>query len=314
MTIQQLEYIIAVDNYRHFAKAAEACFVTQPTLSMMIQKLEEELDVKIFDRSAHPVKPTEIGKSIIGQARTSLKHFKQINELVNNEKDILKGSFNLAIIPTIAPYIVPELLSKQKEDDQEIELTLKELPTHEVIENILNGTIDGGLVAGPLKHPMLVEFPIYYERFYAYVSPNETCYNDDEIDLDQININDIWLLENIHCLRGQIQKLCKMKKDSVNNEYVKYEAGSIDTLINIVDYNSGLTIIPEMSAMSLSEDKQSNLKEFKGMTSVREVSVVVSQGFVRKKMLDAIINMIKQSVPKSMQNPELKKYVVDLDI
>ena len=168
MTIQQLEYIIAVDNHRHFAKAAENCHVTQPTLSMMIQKLEEELEVKIFDRSAHPVKPTEIGTRIIGQARISIKFFKQIHELVQNEKNILNGNFKLGVIPTIAPYLVPELLARQNESDLDIELVLKEHPTHEVIELILNGTLDGGLVAGPLKHPLLVEHPVYYEKFYAY--------------------------------------------------------------------------------------------------------------------------------------------------
>ncbi|MDR0384520.1 MAG: LysR family transcriptional regulator, partial [Prevotellaceae bacterium] len=171
MNIQQLEYIIAVDNFRHFAKAAEICHVTQPTLSMMIQKLEEELDVKMFDRSKHPVEPTSIGKQIIEQARISLRHFKQIREVIENEQNMVTGSFNLGIIPTIASYLVPVLLHKHNTGYSEIDLTLKERTTNELVHELLNGTLDGGILAGPLNHPRLCEYPVYYEKFYAYVSP-----------------------------------------------------------------------------------------------------------------------------------------------
>ncbi len=312
MTIQQLEYVVAVDNHRHFAKAAETCCVTQPTLSMMIQKLEEELGVKIFDRSEHPVQPTVVGRRLIEQARISLRHFKQIAAMAEDERQTVKGSFRLGVIPTIAPYLVPELLSKQGESHNEIELTLHEKTTSQIIEHLLNGTLDGGLMAGPLNHAQLIEYPVYYEKFYAYISPEEAAYNEKEIDLDQVDINTIWLLENVHCLRGQIERLCRMKQAAKKNVAVKYEAGSIDTLINVVDHNSGMTIIPEMSAMGLSEERQDHLRTFKNMEAYREVSLVVSQEYVRQAMLNMILEIIKQSVPKSMQDSELKKYVIDL--
>lgn len=314
MTIQQLEYIIAVDNYRHFAKAAEACFVTQPTLSMMIQKLEDELDVKIFDRSAHPIEPTEIGKKILTQARISLRYFYQIKEVVSNEKDMLTGDFKLGIIPTIATYIVPELLSHMKKTTNSINLILQETPTTAMIENLLNGKLDGGLAATPLNHPLLVEIPVYYEKFYAYVSPVEGLFEHEEVDLSEVDIHAVWLLENIHCLRGQIVKLCQMKReqDKQKTTKIKYESGSMDTLINIVDYNGGLTIIPEMTAMGLPEEKQGNLRRLKGDLAVREVSLILSQDFVRQKMADFIVEMIKKSVPKSMQDTNLKQYTVDV--
>lgn len=314
MNIQQLEYLVAVDSCRHFGKAAESCGVTQPTLSMMIQKLEEELDVKIFDRSSHPIAPTLIGEQIVVQARTTLKHFKQIREIVENEQNFVKGSFTLGIIPTIAPYLVPELLSHKQSEDSGVELILRENTTTNLIKEILNGTIDGGLMAGPVNNQQLIEYPIYYERFYAYVSKNDPAYESKEIELEKIDISQIWLLENVHCLRGQIEHLCQMKRNSLPlNEMVRYEAGSIDTLINIVDYNYGITIIPEMSAMGLSEDKQENLRSFKNMTAVREVSLVVSKEYVRKAMLNATIDIIRQSVPKLMQNPELKEYVIGIN-
>jgi LysR family hydrogen peroxide-inducible transcriptional activator len=312
MNIQQLDYIIAVDNYRHFAKAAEACFITQPTLSMMIQKLEDELEVKIFDRSKHPIEPTDIGEQIIAQARVSLKYFRQIKEVVESEQKTVKGTFKLGIIPTIATYLVPVLLNKQQNSESKIELTLKESTTNNLIRELLNGKLDGGILAGPLNHPDLNEFPLYYEKFYAYVSPLDESYNKKEIDLNEIDINHVWLLENEHCLRGQIERLCRMKRDTNRNSSIKYESGNIDTLIHVVDYNSGITIIPEMHAMGLSEDKQENLRAFKNQTAVREVSLVVSKEYVRKTMLDEIQQIIRSSVPKSMQNPELKAYVVDL--
>ena len=313
MTIQQLEYIIAVDNYRHFAKAAEACFVTQPTLSMMIQKLEDELGVKIFDRRVNPVEPTDVGKLVLEQARTSVCHFNMVKEVVNNEMNILTGDFKLGIIPTIAAYIVPELLRTVGVAETGINLIMQEAPTTLIAENILNGKIDGGLAATPLNNPMLMEIPIYYEKFYAYTSPLDSYAEDEEIDMANIDICDLWLLEDIHCLRGQALNLCQRRQEGSECRIAKYESGSLDTLISIVDYNGGLTIIPEMTAMSLSEEKQSNLRNIKGNTSVREVSLIVSKDFVRRNVANAIVDMIKKSVPKSMQDPELKKYTIGVD-
>ncbi|MDR3133907.1 MAG: hydrogen peroxide-inducible genes activator [Prevotellaceae bacterium] len=312
MNIQQLEYVIAVDTFRHFAKAAAACCVTQPTLSMMLHKLEEELGVKIFDRAKHPVAPTPIGEQVIAQARVSLKYFRQIKEVVESEQATVKGSFRLGIIPTIASYLVPALLHKQHTGYRDIELWLKESTTTNLINEILNGTLDGGVLAGPLNHPGLSEFPVYYEKFYAYVSPCDEAYKEKEIDLEKIDINNVWLLENEHCLRGQIERLCKMKRNAIGNSFIRYASGSIDTLIHVVDYNPGITIIPEMHAMGLSEEKQENLRPFKNLTAVREASLVVSTDYVRKTLRNTILEIIKSSVPKSMQDPQLKAYVVDL--
>lgn len=313
MTIQQLEYIIAVDNHRHFAKAAEACFVTQPTLSMMIQKLEDELGVKVFDRLIQPVKPTEIGQHIIDQARISIRHFYHIKEIVDNEKGILSGDFKLGIIPTIAAYLVPELLHQVSESETNINVIMQEIPTPRIIESLLNGKLDGGLLVTPLNNPMLVEIPVYYERFYAYVSPQESFFEMEEVDLAEINIQNVWLLDNIHCMRGQVLNLCKRKKEAGTQQTVHYESGSLDTLISIVDSNGGLTVIPEMMAMGLSEDRQGNLRRIKGVTAVREVSLVVHKNFVRQKMANSIMNIVKTVIPKSMQDPELKKYVVGIN-
>jgi len=312
MTIQQLEYIIAVDNHRHFAKAAEACFVTQPTLSMMIQKLEDELGVKIFDRRTNPIEPTNVGRLILEQARTSVSHFYRVKEVVNNELNILIGDFKLGVIPTVATYIVPELLNTIGTAETGINLIMQEAPTHLAIEDILNGKLDGGLVVTPLNNPALTEIPIYYETFYAYTSPLDLYAEGEEIDMTTVDIQDLWLLDNIHCLSGQALNLCQQRREDIEDRPAKYESGSLNTLVSILDCNGGLTIIPEMAAMGLSEDKQGNLRNIKGNKYVREVSLIVSKDFVRQNIANAIVDMIKKSVPKSMQDPELKKYTVDV--
>jgi LysR family hydrogen peroxide-inducible transcriptional activator len=313
MNIQQLEYIIAVDNHRHFAKAAEASFVTQPTLSMMIQKLEDELGIKIFDRSQLPVQPTAIGTQIINQARVVISQVKQIKEIIQEEKGIVQGVFKLGIIPTIAPYLLPKLMKAHDENGYDIILVIEETTTSQIVEKLLNGALDGAILATPLKNEKIVEHPVYYERFYAYVSPRETSlYAKKEFEEDDLNINRLWLLEEVHCFRGQILRICNMRKRKSSHTLFSYEAGSIGTLINIVDNNSGLTIIPEMAIDELNEKQKKNVRPLKGISPVREVSLVTRREFLRKRVLDIIISEVKQAVPQSFLNPELKKYMIDI--
>ncbi|GAB6121709.1 hydrogen peroxide-inducible genes activator [Dysgonomonas termitidis] len=313
MNIQQLEYIIAVDNHRHFAKAAESSFVTQPTLSMMIQKLEDELGVKIFDRSQLPVQPTVIGTQIINQARVIVSQVKQIKEIIQEEKGVVQGVFKLGIIPTIAPYLLPKLMQVHDQNGYDIVLVIEETTTAQIIEKLLNGALDGAILATPLKNEKITEHPIYYERFYAYVSPRETSlYAKKELEEEDLNINRLWLLEEVHCFRGQILRICNMRKRKSSHSLFSYEAGSISTLINIVDNNSGLTIIPEMAIEELNEKQRRNVRPLKGVSPVREVSLVTRKEFLRERVLDIIISEIKQSVPQPLLNLELKKFVVDI--
>lgn len=313
MNIQQLEYIIAVDNHRHFAKAAEASFVTQPTLSMMIQKLEDELGVKIFDRSQLPVQPTQIGTQIINQARVIISQVKQIKEIIQEEKGVVKGTFRLGIIPTIAPYLLPKLMKTHEENGFDIELVIEETTTAQIIDKILNGSLDGAILATPLKNDKIKEHPIYYERFYAYVSPRETSlYAKKGLEEDDLNINKLWLLEEVHCFRSQILRICKTRKRKNSPTLFTYEAGSINTLINIVDNNSGLTIIPEMAIDELNEKQKENVRPLKGITPVREISLITRKEFLRDRVINIIIDEVKKSVPTELTNLDLKKFVVDI--
>ncbi|MBZ4651624.1 MAG: hypothetical protein JG761_424 [Proteiniphilum sp.] len=313
MNIQQLEYIIAVDNYRHFSKAAEASFVTQPTLSMMIQKLEDELGVKIFDRSQLPVQPTEIGTRVINQARLALAQVNQIKEIIQEEKGIVKGMFRLAIIPTISPYLLPKLMQVHRDNNYDIRIVISELTTGQILKGLANDSIDGAILATPLKEPGIIEHPIYYEQFLAYVSPQEKAlYAKTSLEESDLTTARLWLLDEVHCFRTQILHLCNLKKRRSNQSIFSYEAGSIDTLINIVDQNEGLTVIPEMALSNLSEMQRKNVRPFRNNTPVREVSLITRKEFFRERLLNILIDEIKAAVPRSLQDESMKKYVVPL--
>ncbi|RNC66193.1 hydrogen peroxide-inducible genes activator [Proteiniphilum sp. X52] len=314
MNIQQLEYIIAVDNYRHFSKAAEASFVTQPTLSMMIQKLEEELGVKIFDRSQLPVQPTDIGERIINQARVAVAQVSQIKEIIQEERGIVKGVFRLGIIPTVSPYLLPKLMQVHRENKYDVRIVISELTTDQILKGLSNDSLDGGILATPLKEPSIKEYPIYYERFFAYVSPLEKAlFAKTTLDESDLSAARLWLLDEVHCFRTQILHLCNLKKKRGNNNSVfSYEAGSIDTLINIVDQNEGLTVIPEMALANMGEKQKKNVRPFKNTTPVREISLVTRPEFLRERMIGIIIDEVRSAVPKSFQDTAMKKYVVPL--
>ncbi|MDO5665104.1 MAG: hydrogen peroxide-inducible genes activator [Bacteroidia bacterium] len=313
MNIQQLEYIIAVDNHRHFSKAAEASFVTQPTLSMMIQKLEDELGVKIFDRTQLPVQPTEIGRRIIDQARVSVAQINQIKDIIQEEKGIIKGTFRLGIIPTVSPYLLPKLMDVHTRGNSDVRIVVRELTTDNILRGLANDSLDGAILATPLKDDSITERPLYYERFFAYISPKErSLYVKNELDESDLNNGKLWMLDEVHCFRTQILHLCNMRKRRNTQSVFTFEAGSIDTLIKIVDDNDGQTVIPEMAIYNLTEEQKKNIRPFKNATPVREISLITRKEFIRERLINIIVEEIKNGVPASLKDDALKKYVIPL--
>lgn len=311
MNLQQLEYIISLDTHRHFSKAAEASFVTQPTLSMMIQRLEEELGVKIFDRSQLPIRPTEIGAKIIEQARTALAQVNQINEIVEESKGVLKGTFRIGIIPTISPYLLPKLMQVHQINMPELNILVFEQTTPQIIKNLSLGTIDAGILATPLNEPEIKTNPIYYEKFYAYISPKDPLYVRTSVDENDIGKSKLWLLEEVHCFRSQILHLCQSRKRK-SSESLSFEAGSINTLVNIVDQNDGITVIPEMAINTLTDEQKKNVRPFKNSTPVREISLITRKDFFKERILNILLDEVKLAVPKPMRDEALKKFVIPL--
>ena len=308
MTLQQLEYIVALDKHRHFVKAAESCHVTQSTLSMMIQKLEQELEINIFDRKMQPIAPTEIGRSLIDQAKVILYNAKQFKELALSEKQQESGKVTLGIIPTVAPYILPKLFNILQERNPNIQLHVKEITTAEIIKQLDKAEIDMALLATPLDNPNILEIPVYYERFFGYISPSEDLYQMKELEMNHIPMDHLWVLKEGHCLRNQVIRLCEF--DSGFSSI--YEAGSIDTLIKIVDTNGGYTIIPELHIDLLSEQQKLNVRPIVNPEPNREISLVVRNDYVKERLLNVIAKNISDVIPENMLNERLKKFSIKL--
>lgn len=306
MNLQQLEYIIAVDTHRHFVKAAEHCYVTQATLSMMIKKLEDELGVKIFDRSKVPVMPTDIGYSIIEQARITLKEAKKLEEIVNHQKGTLKGHLRIGIIPTLAPYLLPLFLQQYLEQYPQVKLHISEMNTETIIRQLEAQQLDVGILATPLNRQALTEKPLFYEQFVVYLAPGNKLTKKKYMLPGDLDINQLWLLEEGHCLRNQALNLCELKKKEAELHHLDYEAGSIETLRKLVKINEGITIIPELAIADLPEEEKDCIRFFKPPAPVREISIVTYRHFVKQRLIEALQQIILQQLPPEMLHDNQK--------
>jgi LysR family hydrogen peroxide-inducible transcriptional activator len=304
MNIQQLEYIIAVDTYRHFSTAAEKCFITQPTLSMMIHKLEEELDVKIFDRSKQPVTPTDIGVEIIEQAKKVIMETKRMGELVQEWKGEIKGELRLGVIPTIAPYLLPLFLGELTRSYPNLRIKISELTTASIIAKLEKQQLDAGILATPLSNAAIKTIPLFYERFFIYTSPLYPASPSKLFKMSEINTDKLWLLEEGHCLRSQVLNLCDLKKPDNQSFNIDYEAGSIETLKRMVEINEGVTIVPELALDIFTPEQKKNLRYFEPPVPGREIGIVTYRHFVKEKLISALKNQILAKIPDEMKNPE----------
>ena len=301
MTITQFEYVLAVEKHRNFVQAADSCFVTQPTLSMQIQKLEEELDVKIFDRSHQPVITTQIGSEIIQQARVAVSEFYKIKDTVNANKHDVSGEIRLGIIPTLAPYLLPLFLSEYLAKNSFIHLKIRELTTDKIIEGLKNDELDLGLLATPLQQTSLIEYPIFYEELVLYVSRENAIYKKKYALSEDINPKELWLLEEGHCLRSQIENLCELKRKSIGNNQFEYQSGSLETLRKMVELNQGITILPELATMDFDQERLNLVRHFKSPEPVREISLVSHKNFSKKGVLKSLKMSILESLPNKLK-------------
>jgi LysR family transcriptional regulator, hydrogen peroxide-inducible genes activator len=301
MTFTQLEYIVAVDTYRHFAEAASQCYVTQPTLSMQIQKLEEELGVKIFDRSKQPVLPTEPGIEIIEQARKVLAERDALTEMIEAKKGIVNGELKIGIIPTLAPYLLPLFIPGFAKKYPKVRVIVHELTTDLILARLREGKIDVGVLVTPLNEHGIKEQILFYEELLVYVSKNNDAYKKSYVLAKDIDPSKLWLLEEGHCFRSQIINLCELKKSSKEGNLFEYEAGSLETLRRLVDLNDGITILPELATMDISPKQQQNLRYFKNPVPVREVSIVTHRDFVKKKLVELLKKEILSSIPDKIK-------------
>ncbi len=302
MTITQLEYVVAVATYKSFVAAAEKCFVTQPTLSMQIQKLEDELGIKLFDRNKHPIAITAMGEAIVEQARIVLSECEKIYELIQNQQNKLAGTFKFAIIPTVAPYILPGLLENYVPHFPDVKLQITEMETHQIIAALRKNEIDAALVSTPLEENGIKEYPLFYEPFVAYFSEDEKALKKRMVSPQDIALDRIWLLNEGHCMRNQIINLCSDQIQRLQAERpFRYESSNVETLRKMVDKNKGLTILPELATLEFTEDQMERIRYFENPEPVREIALVTNDHFVRLTLLQSLMDEILKLVPEKMR-------------
>lgn len=308
MTLQQMEYIVAVDKYRHFAKAAESCGISQSTLSSLVQKLEIELDVTIFDRNSHPVKPTAVGEEIISRAKLLLFNAAQVKELVATRKGESVGKVSLGITSTVAPYLLPKMLKYLSANHPDIELHVEEARVSTLVSQLERGELDIALLATPLNNDDLLEIPVYQERLMAYVSPDEPIYNDPDLQTGRLPVESVWVLREGYCPNRGVFPFCNYRAE----HQAVYEAGSVETLIKIVDENGGYAIIPELHVPLLRKCQQANVRVLTNPEPSREIAFVVHRNFVRERLLNILADAIRTVIPPAMINKRLKKFSIIL--
>jgi LysR family hydrogen peroxide-inducible transcriptional activator len=301
MTLVQLEYIAAVDTHRHFAAAAKACFVTQPTLSMQIQKLEEELGVKIFDRSKQPVLPTENGQSIIEQARRVLAEKNHLTEMIESKKGIVNGELKIGIIPTLAPYLLPLFIQSFTQKNPHIKLQVHELTTDLILAKLKDGRIDVGILVTPLHENGISEMPLFYEEMVTYVSKKNIAYKKTYVLPKDIDPSKLWLLEEGHCFRSQIMNLCELRAISNEHNHFAYEASNLETLKKMVDLYDGITVLPELATTDLNNKQLQQIRYFKHPAPVREVSLAIHRNFVKRRLIEVLKHEIMNCIPQKVK-------------
>jgi LysR family transcriptional regulator, hydrogen peroxide-inducible genes activator len=311
MTFTQLEYILAIDSHRHFAKAADACFVTQPTLSMQVGKLEKTLGVKIFDRTHSPVVPTEAGKQILEQAKKILLEKSRVSEIISLKKGLLEGELRIGIIPTLAPYLLPLFVQSFIKKYPRVKLVVFEKTTESLLEGLRDSSLDAGILVTPLSVKGLQEEVLFYEELLVYVSEKNGLYQKNYVLAKEIDPDKLWLLEEGHCFRTQMIHLCELFKASRRISHFDYEAGSFETLRRMVEMNDGITILPELATMDFSKKQLELIRRFRKPSPMREVSMVLRRDFVKERLVKILKDEILSSIPDKVRKNK-EAYVVPL--
>ena len=295
MTLQQLRYIIAIDDHRHFGKAAEACGLTQSTISLMVKKLEEELDVRLFDREASPVTPTEMGRKVIDKAKVVLYHVEQIAEMTCSEKAMLTGPMKIALISTVAPVLVPGLFKYIGQTYPSLSLQTEEMLTETIKDKLRKAEVDMGILVGPVQEADLLEIPLYHERFLAYVSPNHPAYAQESIRMASILEQPLWII------RDGLRQLdpSELQPGEITHERF-FEGGRVGILIQVVNDNGGITIIPETHSDLILYSQQACLRPIVDPVPGRTISLVIRSDYIHEAKLNAVVDAIKRIIPGKM--------------
>lgn len=313
-TITQMTYIMAVHKLKHFGKAAESCFVSQPSLSAQIQAVEKELGIVLFDRAKKPVRTTQKGEDVIRRMRATLEAYQGVLEL-KHEGEEVSGDFSLGVIPTLAPYVLPLFVEAFSKRFPKVNMTISELKTSDIVQMLKEDTLDAGLLVTPLNEPLITEAPLCWEPFYVFVSVDHPLYTKTFVTEKDLDTASVWLLDEGHCFRDQVMKICKLEAKGRVLQNVSFSSGSLETLINLIRNGRGYTLLPHLATRYLTEEERRlNLKPFKTPVPTREISLVFSRPDLKKSLLQALKTTILEYVPSElyMDGAQSDMSVVDL--
>lgn len=308
MTITQLEYIVAVDTHQNFATAAEKCGVTQPTLSMQIKKLEEDLGIILFDRSKKPVIATDVGNKVIIQAKASLMRLHQIRDIVQESEEEIGGQLRIGIIPTLSPYLLPLFILNFTTKYPGVHVTIEELLSEQIMDKLKEDQLDVGILATPINDNYLNEDPLFYEAFVVYMSTAHPLSGANHIKFSDLDLKDMWLLKEGHCFRNQAVNICS-ESVGENRSHINFESGSLETLRNIVDQEYGYTLLPELAMINLDDSKQSFIKHFKDPRPVREIGLITHRTHLKRRLIEALRSEIIEAIPNNMRDSKRGRLV-----
>jgi len=301
MTIQQLEYAMALAKHGSYSKAARAVGITQPAMSLRIKKLEEGIGLMLFDRTQKPVRPTVEGALFLEKAQLLLTQAEQLKDFSLGLKEEISGEINIGIIPTLAPYLLPLFISDLNQQFGKLKIHIKEMLTREILEGLRTGEVHAGIISTPIQtRTKIVSKVLFYERFLLFVSEQHPLFHEEVIAVEEIALNDLWLLKEGNCFRDQVDNICEIARGSNQNNLFYYESNSIESLCRIVEYKGGVTFLPELTTLHLGSDREDMIKEIKGRSRVREISMVHLPNEVRTHILDAVVTVIQRNIPTHM--------------
>ena len=310
MTRAQLEYSIALQKYANYSKAAKHLGITQPALSLQIKNLESSLGIYLFDRSKKPLSVTFEGQKFLTKAQEIVNQFSQLESFAQSLKEDFAGEIVVGIIPTLAPYLVPLFINDINEKYPLLKVTIKETITEQIIEGVTSGDIQLGIVATPIVTSRKFDIqPLFYESFQLFISDNHPLAGEEMIDIDTISSDDLWLLKEGNCFRDQVNNICGFSKNINTTQKFTYESNSIEALCRIVEYQGGITFLPELSTMHLGEEREDMLKEIKGHKRVREISMLSIPNETRIRFIEKIKESIQSNIPSSMLSDKNREVI-----
>lgn len=310
MNIQQLEYALLVQKTASFSRAAFQSKLTQSAISQQIRSLEEEIGFPLFDRQSKPIRPTVDGQLFLEKANEIALGINQLKEFAATLSEEVKGAITVGIIPTLSPYLTPLFIGNLKKEYPDLNLNVREMVTADIIRGLMNRELNAGILATPIKTKLKLQFEaIFYEKFYLYVSPRNTYFNQSELPLELVHDQNLWLLKEGNCFSDQVSNLCGLAPELNETIPIHYTSNSIDSLRRIVDQTDGITFLPELATLNVPAEQEECIKEIEGAPRVREISLVYLKNEPKLHLAQSLVKLIKESVPKKMLTCDKKSLV-----